>query len=346
MLIDFFARRYENQTLRDSFEQRDSRLLVQAFRILAEDIYPYYRDGKEDTIGVAFWTGLHSNMSRELGVKELSPIWFSYTTKWNGNDHLQTHKHAMVTVCESWLTKIVSGSPDEHIKERLSLIELGFRGREAEINAMNASAITDGERLVASLPRSGLRVPGDPQEGARKWRETKTADFRACVKELNARFRQAGYPLNYHNGYIQISTDDVVQREIETPFWALVSDPIWANVDSDMKEALDLRDSDGRDPAFYAARALESTIKIISDRKGWTRGGENGAHNFIDNLASKKNGFILPWESASLKDFFRHVRNPFGHGAGSSQMPSLSRPQTEWAIEFGMSWIKNLIRRL
>lgn len=346
MLIDIFARRYENQTLRDSFEQRDSRLLVQTFRILAEDMYPYYRNGKEDPIGVAFWTGLHGNMSRELGVKELSPIWFSYTRTWNGNDHVQTHKHAIVTVCENWLTKAISGSPDEHIKERLSLIELGFRGREAEIDAMNASAITDGERLVASLSRPALRVSGDPQEGARKLRETKTAAFRACVEELNARFRQGGYPLNYHNGFIQISNDDVVQREIETPFWALVSDPIWANVDLDMKEALDLRDSDGRDPAFYAARALESTIKIISDRKGWTHGGEKGAHNYIDNLASKKNSFILPWESASLKEFFTHVRNPFGHGAGSSQMPSLSRPQTEWAIEFGMSWIKNLIRRL
>lgn len=346
MLIDIFARRYENKRLRDSFEQRDSRLLVQAFRILSEDIYPYYRDGKECSTGVAFWTKLHNNMSREFGVKELSPVWFSYTTKWNGKDHVQTHSNAMVTVCENWLTKAVSGSPDEHVKERLSLIELGFRARESEIIAMNESAITDGERFVASFSRSGLRVPGNPQEGARKWRETKTAAFRACVEELNARFRQAGYPLNYHNGYIQISTDDVVQREIETPFWALVSDPIWENVDVDMKEALDLRDSDGRDPAFYAARALESAIKIISDQKGWTHGGEKGAHNYIDNLAAKKNGFISPWESESLKAFFTHVRNPFGHGAGSSQMPSLSRPQTEWAIEFGMSWIKNLIRRM
>lgn len=346
MLIDIFARRYENKTLRESFEPRDSRLLVQAFRILAEDMYPYYRDGKEDAIGVAFWTGLHSNMSRELGVKELSPIWFSYTTKWNGNDHVQTGKNAMVTVCENWMTKAVSGSPDEHIKERLSLIELGFRGCEAQINAMNTSSITDGERLIASLSRPGLRVPGDPQEGARKRRETKTFAFRVCIEELNARFRQAGYPLNYHNGYIQILTDDVVQREIETPFWALVSSPIWENVDLDMKEALDLRDSDGRDPAFYAARALESTIKIISDQKKWTHGGEKGAHNYIDNLASNKNGFISSWESTSLKEFFTHVRNPFGHGAGSSQMPILSRPQTEWAIEFAMSWIKNLIRRL
>jgi hypothetical protein len=189
-------------------------------------------------------------------------------------------------------------------------------------------------------------LPGDHLETARKLREAKTSAFRTHVEELNTRFRQAGYPLNYHNGFIQISTDDLVQKEVETPFWNLVADAVWANVDLDMKEALDLRDTDGRDPAFYAARALESALKIVSDKKGWTHGGEKGAHNYIDNLASKKNGYIAAWESTSLKEFFTHVRNPFGHGAGSSQMPSLSRNQTEWAIEFSMSWIKNLIRRL
>jgi len=346
MLIDIFARRYENKPLRGDFEQRDSRLLVQAFRILSEDMYPYYSDGKESSTGVTFWTGLHSSLSRELGVKELSPVWFSYTTKWNGNDHVQTSKRAMVTVCENWLTMAISSSPDIHIKERLSLIELGFRQKENEISAMNAAEITKDERLIEALSHSTLRVPGDPWEGARKWRETKTAAFRASVDELNARFRQSGYPLNYHNGFVQISTNDLVQKEVETPFWMLVSSPVWSNVDLDMKQALDLRDSDGRDPVFYAARALESAIKIISDQKNWTHGGEKGAHNYIDNLASKKNGFISSWESTSLKEFFTHVRNPFGHGAGSSKMPSLSRPQTEWAIEFSMSWIKNLIRRL
>ncbi|WP_165349951.1 hypothetical protein [Mesorhizobium sp. M3A.F.Ca.ET.080.04.2.1] len=107
MLIDIFARRYESKPLRDGFEQRDSRVLVQAFRILSEDIYPYYRDGKEDPIGVAFWAGLHANVSRELGMQELSPQWFSYTTKWNGSDHVQTSKYAMVTVCQNWMTQPV-----------------------------------------------------------------------------------------------------------------------------------------------------------------------------------------------------------------------------------------------
>lgn len=342
MLVDIFARRYEARLLREAFEQRDSRLLVQSFRILAEDLSPYYLDGNENTASVNFWTTLEGNLSRELGVKELSPHWASYTR--NGQFH--TFKNTLVAVCEKWLTQELGGSPDTYIKERLSLIELGFRAKETEIAAMNARDISDGEKLLASLTRSSLRVPGNPEDGARARRATRTAAFRSAVEELNTRFRQTGYPLNYHNGFIQIVTDDLVQAEVETPFWSLLTSPKWKNVDIDMKEALDLRDSDGRDPAFYAARALESTIKIISDTKGWTHGREKGAHNFIDNLGSKTNAYITPWESTSLKEFFTHVRNPFGHGAGSSEMPSLSRLQTEWAIEFSMSWIKNLIRRL
>ncbi len=345
MLVDIFARRYEGVEIRDNFEPRDSRVLIQTFRIISEDIFPYYIGRTEDKRGVAFWTRLHGLLSRELGVQELSAQWFSYQATFNGNTSWQTHKHTLLKVCENWLNLPVSGLPDVHIKERLSLIELGFRERENEIAAINAQPIPVFP-VRASSSRSAMQLPGNAREGIIKARAKVSADFQVTVEELNGRFRQAGYPLHYHNGYIQISTDDLVQKEIESPFWALIASPLWANVDTDMKDPLDLRDSDGRDPAFFAARALESTIKIISDRKGWTSGKEKGAHNYIDNIAANANQLITKWEGTALKDFFTHVRNPFGHGPGSGQMPNLARHQTEWAIEYCMSWIKNLIRRL
>ena len=163
MLIDIFARRYENQTIRDSFEQRDSRLLIQAFRILSEDMYPYYVNGKEDSSAVAFWTGLHKDMSRELGATELSRLWFTYSAKQKEQVHAQNRKYTMVTVCENWLTETISGSPDEHIKERLSLIELGFRRRENFINSISLSLSTDVEELLDSLT-----YPGAPTAEERK----------------------------------------------------------------------------------------------------------------------------------------------------------------------------------
>jgi hypothetical protein len=137
-----------------------------------------------------------------------------------------------------------------------------------------------------------------------------------------------------HNGFIQISENETVAREIETPFWNLVAESKWQNVDHDMKEAIDLRDTGGRDPAFYAARSLESTIKIISDEKQLTRGNEKGAAQYIDNLRGAK--LIEAWEMEALKHFFAKVRNPFGHGPGSSPMPSLTDQQTNWAIENSM----------
>jgi hypothetical protein len=134
------------------------------------------------------------------------------------------------------------------------------------------------------------------------------------------RMRQAGYWLHYHNGFIQRSIDPVVENQIEEPLWDLVSEATWKNVDVDMKEAIDRRDNGDRDPAFYAARALESTIKIISDKNGWSHGGERGAHNYIENLGSQRaNQCTKGWEANALKDFFTHVRNPLSHGRGQKQ---------------------------
>lgn len=348
MLIDIFARRYEATPLRDAFEQRDQRLLLQAYRILSEDVHPPIRGGKKDEQSEKFWLGLHDGLSRELGLMELGPRWFFTTANYSGNTHRVPHENTSEARCQQWFVKPVQGDPDAYIKERLSLIELGFRKYEAEIVSMNAAPIPqDVDRLVSALSSSNtIRVPGSRSEGMRAWRETRTTFFQKAVEELNARFSQARYGLHYHNGFIQASTDELIQAEVETPFWALVAGPLWANVDHDMKEALDRRDGGERDPAFYAARALESTIKIISEKRGWTTGNEKGAHNYIDTLASKSNKYIERWEAESLKAFFTEIRNPMGHGPGSAEMPELSPQQTEWAIEFSMSWIKNLIRRL
>jgi hypothetical protein len=345
MLTDIFSRRYEQPCMWETFSEEPRRLLVQGCQLL-KDVCPYYVDGKEDKHGKEFWTQIHALLARELGLQELSPEYWGF---YNKQDQWQSGRHTTAQMCETWMLEPFDGkiSADRFMKERLSLVEIGFRQHEtfmAGLNAKLADNIMIAELFEQRGERKGLRVPGNSADAVRAANVSLNAKFQMAVNELNARFRQADCQLHCHNGFIQISEDQTVAQEVETPFWKLVAEPKWHNVDHDMKEAIDLRDTGGRDPALYAARSLESTIKIISGEKQLTTGKEKGAHNYIDNLMGAK--LIEVWEMETLKHFFTKVRNPFGHGPGAAPMPSLTDHQTNWAIENSMIWIKSLIRRM
>jgi hypothetical protein len=345
MLTDIFARRYENVPIWRVFDEPSRRLIVQTFQLLCQ-LAPYYVGTKEDKQGKAFWTQLHTLLARELGMQELSPITWGYWFK----DAWFSGSHDLIKVCETWMLLPCDGSipVDRFVKERLSLVELEFRKHGeavADANSKLSEQIAEVKRFesIRVHRRGGITLPGSQVDGLNAANAAMNASFQAAVVELNARFQQAGFDLHYHNGFIQFAADPVVAREVEAPFWQLVADPQWKNVDHDIKEAIDLRDTHGRDPAFYAARALESTIKIISDEKRLSTGKERGAHNYIDNL--KGGGLIELWEADALKAFFTKVRNPLGHGPGAGEMPSLNDHQTNWAMESCMSWVKSLVRR-
>jgi hypothetical protein len=155
-----------------------------------------------------------------------------------------------------------------------------------------------------------------------------------AIKELKARLQANRTWLDYNNGLLHFASDELTTERIAAPFWEIVTDPKWAVVDQEMKEAFDRLDH-GHDDAFtHATDALESTIKIISDEKGWTRGTENGASNYIDNLVKDRGGrFIEVWESDALKAIFAKLRNPHRHGGGTNPPDPLSNAQQTWAIE-------------
>jgi hypothetical protein len=287
-------------------------------------------------------------IARELGLKELSPLAWGY---WTPSKHWVSGINPINKVCETWMLQQLDGSfsADQFIKERLSLVEIGFRMRENEVaytNSQLPQKLAKAEDFMRTRVerKGGMWLPGSRVDGVKAENVSMNTAWQAAVDELNARFRQGGCNLHYHNGFIQISTDETLTQQVEAPFWRLVTDPKWKNVDHDMKEAIDLRDTNGRDPAFYAAKALESTVKIISDEKQLSNGKERGAANYIDNL--KRGNLIEDWEEEALKAVFSKVRNPLGHGPGTGAMPSLDKQQTDWAIETCMTWAKSLIRRM
>lgn len=350
MLTDIFANRYQNRLIWDAYTDTEARLLMQAFRIVGEQVMPRSIDGKPSETTKRKWKTVHDRLSMELGVDDLAPRFSPYQTMYMGRQHTGAFENSIESICKTFVTTRLPamGSADRYIKERLSFVELAFRQREEEIAAeISTPATGTAAALLRALRAQELALQGKAAVPDEAFAARIKQSFQSAVDELNERFRRAGVPLNYHNGFIQIESDEQIDAQIETPFWAVVSVPLWANVDIDMKEALDRRDSNERDPALYAAKALESTLKIISGHKGWTLGTEKGAHNFIDNLAAPRSGnFISAWERDALKAFFTSVRNPLGHGPGDQKMPELTAQQTDWAIETCMSWIRALINRM
>lgn len=353
MLTDIFAYRYLKYPIWSAYSEPERRLLNQTIA-LAKEIFPCYNaDGKKNEANEAKWKVVHDRLARELGVNELARRYFSYTQKApTGQEWPVSGFFGWDYACDQFVNAQPPAnldSPDGFIKERISFIELAMRLREEEIAQANErlpQTLLEA-RLRDSSPAKGLRLPGSAVDGAKAWNAKLNASFQAQVEELNERFRRAGAPLTYHNGFVQVSLDQIIEQHIATPFWQLVADPMWKNVDIDMKEALDRRDSNDKDPALFAAKALESAIKIVSDTKGWTRGTEGGAAAYIDNLVSKNNGrFLSVWEGDLLKAFFQNVRNSLGHGPGTEPMPTLAPAQTDWAIETTMSWVRTLVRRM
>lgn len=164
-------------------------------------------------------------------------------------------------------------------------------------------------------------------------------------ERINGFLKASALRLTYRDLNFLPVDDERLMDEVVEPFWTLVAGSEWTNVRKDMEGAVRQRDTGGPNAALLAARALESTIKIISERKGWTHGKERGAANYVDNLASGGR-FIDAWEGNLLKRFFAEVRNPEAHGAGSAPQPLLNEHQNVWAIEFCMISVKSLIRRV
>ncbi|WP_162798143.1 AbiJ-NTD4 domain-containing protein [Sulfitobacter sp. JL08] len=331
MLTDVFFTRYEETALFRSLLRREKRTLHQCFTIL-EDFHPYWGEvGKEQESSASFWAEVHKRLANELGARWLSDAYYQTDVGLGEYRRTESRQRPYIEICRNWYSaqKALDADIDQYLKERLGLIEVGLRQKYERAEAM----------------RDTVKIGGPVADMVSKAYQLEIQKYEDAAAEVNSRFRAANFPLHYHNGFFQIEADQLVSHEIEQPFWSLVSEPIWQNVDLDMKEAVDQRDNGGKDPAFFAAKALESTLKIISGELCATHGKENGAHSFIDNLSKKDLVFLEVWEKELLKAYFSKVRNQLGHGPGSEPMPQLTVFQTSWAIEGAMSWIKMLVLR-
>jgi len=350
MLTDIFASRYADRPIWTAVDEPERILLTQAWRIVAEQLMPYWHEKKVHEFNKSRWESVESKLSMELGRESLSPRTWGY---YAANNMWQSGTYSVDAICKNWmLLPFKDGeNADRFMKERISFVELAFRNEWERVVAANNKLPGDIKaayiKHALKIHPATLTVPGSRVDALNAWNAQMNATFMGCVDELNERFRRAKTPLNLHNGFVQVEADHLVEEKIARPFWELVADAKWKNTEIDMMEAVDRREANDRDPSLYAAKALESAIKIISDEKGWTRSTEKNVNHYIDNLVAEKNGrFIEVWEGDAIRHLFAHARNEFGHGPGQKPMPELTQQQTDWAIEAAMSWTKSLIRRM
>jgi AbiJ N-terminal domain 4 len=352
VITDIFARRYTTTELRAQYFEEDRRFFTQAAAMVTDLMWLGRKSDNTSDATELNLKEVHDLLALELGREFLSDRWWFRTYTFNGNTSETPHTNSYAAICKTFLTKIPQdmAQSDTWVKERLSFVELAYQRRLAQVAEINRNLPLALARVRAN--NSGqqfmrtLAVPGSQVEAVQANNDRINAAFAELVRDLNERLRLAKYGLVFHNGLIQVVSDEQTNEQVAKPFWSLVSGEPWKNVDAQMKEAIDCRDNGDRTAAFHAVSALESCIKIISEIKGWTNGKEKGAANYVDNLASKRSSqFIEQWEAEMLKSMFSDVRNPFAHGPGLAPMPNLQKEQTDWAIDTAMSWIKSLIRR-
>jgi len=171
MLTDIFAERYSGRVLWEQHTEAESKLLTQCFRIVAQQLIPYWIDGKESATAKAKWTSLHDRLSMELGVDELAPKHYSYQMTWMGKPYTHSGFWTLDKVCKYFVCDKFTGtvSPDRFMKERISFAELAFRLREDELAVLNLELpkkIEAAKRQDDMVPARGLRLPSLSRTGS------------------------------------------------------------------------------------------------------------------------------------------------------------------------------------
>ena len=135
---------------------------------LLNDLCPYYVGGKENEHGRDFWTRIHALLARELGLTELSPEYWGYYDKQN---HWQSGHNTTVKMCETWMLEAFDGKlpADRFIKERLSLVEIGFRQHEDFVAGLNAK-LAENIAIAEMFDQSSTQRHPSVARQERRWR--------------------------------------------------------------------------------------------------------------------------------------------------------------------------------
>lgn len=313
-LNDIFVKRYDGKgDLFKTTDDRKCRLFLRQISLLEKDDIQKYM-GQEMNIDYV-WKEAYRALSHELG--EDLPVEIESNCDYSFNHCLNWILHET-----KYINEIESGNYnadiERHIVYGLSIIELFLRimmdwiqdgfddGRFSEYTYMNHSSI---------------------------------------VEQLNKRLHEAGIPFYYDNGVIRHSEDLLIKKNIEEPFWELISDPRWNQASKHMRKAVETMRFDKTNAVKEAAQALESVIKeIYLTKKSISEDKHSNVTTCINYLWSEN--VMAKHESEIIKIFFSQSRNPISHPKRSStpgDPTRWSQDEAVWIVDFCMATIRRLV---
>jgi hypothetical protein len=146
-----------------------------------------------------------------------------------------------------------------------------------------------------------------------------------AVDELNERFRRASFGYRYEQGKLFRIDNELTHREITRPALQLLADPRFKGADEEFRAAHDhYKAGEYKDCAVDALNALESTMKVICDLKGWSYAQGARSSDLLKVL--RREGLFPEFADqsfdqlvATLKSGLPTLRNETGgHGQGAT----------------------------
>jgi Domain of unknown function (DUF7014)/AbiJ N-terminal domain 4 len=146
-----------------------------------------------------------------------------------------------------------------------------------------------------------------------------------AIEEMNARFREHGIGYQYESWEIIRVDSQLIHSEVVVPVLSLLSSDAYAGANEEFLKAFEhYRKGDTKECLNECLKALESTMKAISKKRGWSFKETDTAAALID--ICYKNGLVPPLIQshiggvrAALESGIPTVRNRLsGHGQGTT----------------------------
>ncbi|MBS1014989.1 STM4504/CBY_0614 family protein [Acetobacter persici] len=155
------------------------------------------------------------------------------------------------------------------------------------------------------------------------------ANAKDAIAEINARMRAAGLGYEYDGEIIRVDSE-LVHTETVKPALELLRDKRYAGPEQEFRAAYEhYRNGKNKEAVTEAAKAFESTMKVILAKRGWTHNATDTANKLIATLYEHK---LIPdyWQNAmaGLRTLLesaiptpRNKRSAHGQGVDMTTVP-------------------------